>query len=86
MFGAITKCKTKYRDRKENGYEHLKTLGDACLQQEMIDEASGTQEEEGGDRSVEGLGSDAETSAGLILWDTTEHRDAQPHHSVWQLL
>jgi hypothetical protein len=35
---------------------------------------------------VEGLRSDAETSVGLISRDTAVPRDAQPHHSVWQLL
>lgn len=86
LLGAISQFKTKYRDKKENCNEHLKMLGDACPRQEMIDEASGTQKEEGVGSPVEGLGSDAETSAGLISQDTAVHRDAQPHHSVWQLL
>lgn len=63
-----------------------KMLGDSCPRQEMIDEFSGTQKEEGGGNPVEGSRSDAGTRAGLILQATAVHKDAQPHHSVWQLL
>lgn len=61
-------------------------LGDACPRQEMTDEVLGTQKEEGGGSPMEDLRSDAEASAGLILRATAVHRNAQPHHSVWQLL